>query len=188
MLVITVPAVEETELWDERIQEFVYAPPQKEQVLQLEHSLVSVSKWESKWHKPFFSKDDKSQDETLDYIRCMTINKNIDDSVYMRVITNQECINKILEYINDPMTATIFSNLNSKKGSRDILTSEVIYYMMFVNGIPIECERWHIARLITLIRVFGEKNAPQKKMSRAETTRQYAALNAARRKKIKSKG
>lgn len=187
MLTIVVPGTDETELWDERTQEFVYAPPQREQTLQLEHSLVSVSKWESKWHKPFFSKDDKSQEETLDYIRCMTITKNVDESVYRRVITSRQCIDKIMAYINDPMTATTFSN-NNKKPNREILTSEVIYYMMFVNGIPIDCEKWHITRLIVLIRVFGEKNTPQKKMSRAETTRQYAALNAARRKKYKTRG
>lgn len=187
MLEITIPARAECELWDEANEVFIYIPAEKEQVLQLEHSLISISKWESKWHKPFFSRTEKTTEELIDYIRCMTLNRNINPSAYYRLENDNANLNKIIDYLNDSMTATTFSN-TSKKSSREIITSEVIYYWMFANGIPIECERWHISRLITLIRVFGEKGGSSKKYSAKETMSKYAALNAARRQKLNTKG
>lgn len=181
MLQITIPA--SVDLWDELNQEFV---SMKEQTLQLEHSLVSLSKWESKWHKPFFSKTEKTLEETLDYIRCMTITPNIDSTVYLRL--TPENIAQINGYIEDPMTAETFVSDNKKTPSREIITSEVIYYWMIANNIPFECQKWHINRLIALIRVCGERNAPPKKMSKKEIMSRNAALNAQRRAKLNSKG
>lgn len=179
MLTITVPAVE---MFNEKTQEFVQC---KEQVLQLEHSLVSVAKWESKWNKPFLANNDKTISETLDYIRCMTITQNVNPSVYNRLSrSNIEAINK---YIDAPMTATTFSN-NESGRSREIVTSELIYYWMISLNIPMECQKWHINRLLTLIRVCNVKNTPPKKMSRKEIMSRNAALNAARRKQLNSKG
>ena len=180
MLQITIPA---TELWDERKQEFVYA---KEQTLQLEHSLVSLRKWESKWCKPFLSKDKKTDEEILDYIKCMTLTQNVKPDTYFRLTA--ENIRAIDQYINAPMTATTFSQDKNAKRSREIVTAEVIYYWMFSLQIPLECQKWHLNQLMTLIRVFNAKNAPSKKRSKRDTWRQYEALNAARRKQLNSKG
>ena len=170
-------------LWDEVNEKFVDS---KEHVLQLEHSLVSLSKWESKWCKPFLSKENKTFEETIDYIRCMTINQNIPDEVY-NCLTGEN-IREINEYISAPMTATRFSNDVMGKGSREQITSELIYYWMIALNIPFECQKWHINRLLTLIRVCNIKNQPSKKMSRREIMSRNTALNAARRKKLRTNG
>lgn len=182
MLRITIPA---SELWDEEKEEFIIAA--KEQILQLEHSLVSLSKWESKWCKAFFSKEKKTQEETIDYIKCMTITQNVNPEVYDR-LTNSN-IEAIEKYIEAPMTATVFYNDNASQGGRkEQVTSELIYYWMISLNIPMECQKWHINRLLTLIRVCNIKNTPPKKRSRREITSQYARLNASRRNKMNSSG
>lgn len=175
MLTIRIPAVD---FWDESKEEFVST---KEQTLRLEHSLVSISKWESKWHKPFLSKKEKTIEEILDYIRCMTITQNINPDVYGR-LTNDN-IARINDYIDDSMTATWFSDEKRPKASGKVITSEVIYYWMVTLNIPFECQKWHLNRLLTLIRVCNEENKTPKKLSRSEILRRNAALNAARRKK-----
>lgn len=179
MLKLTVPAIE---MFNEKTQEFVYTD---ETTLILEHSLVSLSKWESKWNKPFLSKDDKTMEETIDYIKCMTITQNVDPLVYFRLTDDN--IKTINDYIEAPMTATTFSNLNNNP-SREIVTSELIYYWMISLNIPMECQKWHLNRLLTLIRVCNVKNTPPKKMSRKDIMSRNAALNAARRKKYNSTG
>lgn len=179
MLTIVVPATED---FDEATSTFV---TRKEVKLSLEHSLVSISKWESKWHKPYLAAN-KSTEETIDYVKCMTITQNVDGEVYYR-LTPQN-IKDIIAYIDDPMTATTFREDKNAKKNRDIITSEVIYYMMFAAGVPKECEKWHLNRLLTLLRVIGEKNAPQKKMSKREILARNKALNEARRAKLRTKG
>ena len=180
MLQITIPA---SEAWDSKKEEFIIT--EKEQVLQLEHSLVSISKWESKWHKPFLGKEEKTAEETMDYIKCMTITQNVKPEVYNRLSSAN--IKTINDYITNSMTATVFYNDN-QGGNRERVTSEVIYYWMISLNIPMECQKWHLNRLLTLIRVCSIKNAPPKKMSKKETASRYAALNAARRKQFNSKG
>ncbi|HQE50412.1 MAG TPA: hypothetical protein PKV93_13810 [Fervidobacterium sp.] len=180
MLQITIPAVE---LWDERKQEFVTT---KEQTLQLEHSLVSLSKWESKWCKPFLTKEEKTFEETLDYIKCMTITQNVDPEVYNYL--TKENIEEINKYIEAPMTATYFSDDKTAKPSREQITAELIYYWMIALNIPFECQKWHLNRLLTLIKVCNIKNQPPKKRSRKEIMSRNAALNAARRKRLNTKG
>lgn len=172
------------EFYDESKGTFIYFP-QKETELQLEHSLVSISKWEAKWHKPFLSTEEKTNEELLDYIRCMTLNSHVDPMVYS-VLDSQQ-VKEIEQYINDPMTATTFSN-DEKKGLKKIITNEVIYYMMVSFNIPFECQKWHINRLMTLIRVCAEKNAPPKKMSAKEVMNRNRALNKARRAQLHSRG
>ena len=183
MLRITIPA---KELWDEEKEEFIST---KEHTLDLEHSLVSISKWESKWHKPFLSNDTKTNEEILDYIRCMTITQNVDPDVYNNIpIDIQE---EIQEYINDKRTATWFNeDQNSKKSGRNSeqITSELIYYWMIAQNIPIKCEKWHLNRLLTLVQVCNIKNAPPKKMGKNSIMSRNASLNAARRKRVNSKG
>lgn len=180
MLTITIPATEE---FDEIKGEFVYT---KEQTLQLEHSLISISKWESKWCKSFLSKQDKTAEEVLDYIKCMTLNPGVDDNVY-RCLT-QANLNTINEYIGAPMTATCFSEDKNGKNNRETITSELIYYWMISLQIPFECQKWHLNRLLTLIRVCNVKNAPPKKMSKRDIMSRNASLNAARRKQLNTKG
>lgn len=181
MLQITVPAYEG---YDEAKQEFVSF---KEQPLQLEHSLVSLSKWESKWCKPFLIKQEKTYEETLDYIRCMTLTKNVSPDVYTRL--SRDNINSINQYIEAPMTATWFSKdkPGGKSGSEQV-TSELIYYWMISLNIPLDCEKWHLNRLLTLIKVCNIKNQPPKKMSKREIASRNAALNAARRKRLGTSG
>lgn len=178
MLLLTIPPIE---MFNEKTDEFVYS---KEIKISLEHSLVSLSKWESRWNKPFLSKDNKTLEETIDYIRCMTITQNVDPEVYFRL--TDENISTINKYIESPMTATTFSD--NGHSSREIITSELIYYWMISLNIPMECQKWHLNRLLTLIRVCNIKNAPAKKMSRREIMNRNAALNAARRKKLNSTG
>ncbi len=179
MLTITIPA---RELYDEKNQMFFNT---KEQTLRLEHSLVSISKWESKWRKAFLKKDEKTNEEIIDYIKCMTITQNVDPNVY-NFLTRSN-INEIIEYIDNPMTATTFAN-NENNNSREVITSELIYYWMISFNIPMECQRWHLNRLLTLIRVCSIKNTPPKKMNKKEVANRYAKLNAARRNKMNSKG
>ena len=181
MLQITVPAVE---LWDESKQEFVIF---KEQTLQLEHSLVSLSKWESKWNKAFLSSRAKTNEETIDYVRCMTITKNVDPMIY-NFLTNDN-ISEINQYIEAPMTATYISDDGSNKSTnRETVTAELIYYWMIAYNIPFECQKWHLNRLLTLIRVCNVKNSPPKKMSKSDIMRRNAQLNAERRAQLHSKG
>lgn len=181
MLQITIP---DEEFWDEAKEEFVYV---KGQTLQLEHSLISISKWEAKWHKSFLSsKQPITQEETVDYIRCMTITKNVDLSVYERLSTaNYKEIN---DYMAETMTATFFREDKSQRPSREPVTAELIYYWMISLGIPMECQKWHLNRLLTLIQVCNVKNAPPKKRSKKEILSQNAALNAARRKQFGTRG
>lgn len=171
------------EKWDEVKEEFI---PAKTVTLQLEHSLVSLSKWESKWHKPFLSNTNMTAEESLDYIKCMTITKNVDPLIYLNL--TKENIDAVIGYINAPMTATTFSNRQKEKASNEVVTSELIYYWMIAYNIPFECQKWHLNRLLTLVRVCGVKNAPPKKQSKGEIMRNNAALNAARRKRLNSRG
>lgn len=181
MLEITIPS---QELFNEATNEFIYI---KEQTLKLEHSLVSISKWESKWLKPFLDKEPKTQEETIDYIRCMTITQNVDPLVYYGVTSDN--VNSVSEYIDSPMTATWFSKAQDRpRGNREIVTSELIYYWMIALNIPMECQKWHLNRLLTLIRICNIKNQDPKKMSKSAIMSNNKALNAARRAKHNTRG
>lgn len=179
MLQITIP---QTELFNEETQEFI---PIKEQTLCLEHSLVSVSKWEAKWKKAFLGMEEKTLEELTDYIRCMTITQNVNPICYLGLTI--ENFKEVKKYIDDAMTATTFRKQNGPR-SREIITAEIIYYWMIELGIPFECQKWHLNRLLTLIQVCSIKNTPAKKMSRKDALAQQSQLNAARRAKFKSKG
>ena len=177
MLTLSIP---DTELYDEIKNEFFHIKGQK---LVLEHSLVSLSKWESKWQKPFFDKKPKTTEESIDYIRCMTIN-SVDPLVYKGV--NQVHMAMVNAYIENPMTATTINQKNTP--SREIVTSELIYYWMVALNIPFECQKWHLNRLLTLINVCNIKNKPPKKMSKKDLVSRNAKLNAARRKAMHTSG
>lgn len=180
MLRLVIPA---RELWDGRKSQFVYT---KEQTLQLEHSLISLSKWESKWQKAFLSRKEKTQEESIDYIRCMLITPNVDPSVVSAL--PHQAIEAINEYISAPMTATYFREDRNERNSREVITAELIYYWMISLNIPFECQKWHLNRLLALIKTCSIKNSPPKKRSTKEIMSQNAALNAARKKQLNTRG
>ena len=182
MLSITIPSVE---MWDEERQEFI---SREERTLHLEHSLVSLAKWEAKWNKSFLANAEKlTGEETLYYIKCMTITKNVPDEVYSAL--TQKNLEEIKEYIGAPMTATTVNDIQKRGGnSGELVTAELIYYWMIALTIPFECEKWHLNRLIMLIKVCEAKNQPAKKMSQRDIMRQNSSVNAARRKRLHSKG
>lgn len=184
MLTVEVPGRE----WlDEKTNMFIGFETTK---LLLEHSLLSLSKWESKWKKPFFdSANERTWEESVDYIRAMTINKGVPPMVYYGI--TQDLHRQISEYINDPMTATTVTKHGKNKRpspKREIITSEVIYSWMVAHGIPFECEKWHLNRLMKLIEVCDINGQPKQKMNAKDIMRQNASLNAARRASRKSKG
>lgn len=176
MLQVVIP---ETELYDESSGEFIYT---KRYVVQLEHSLVSVSKWESKWERPFLVDDPpKTTEQVVDYYRCMALTKGIpDESFYCIPESEMERINS---YIKAKRSATTITNHENRPPSREIVTSEVIYYWMVAHQIPFECEKWHLNRLLMLIQVCNAKNTPGKKMS----VKDAHALNMARRARHKKR-
>ena len=180
MLLITIQG---SEFWNEKTCEFEYSDSV---ILKLEHSLLSVSKWESKWKKPFLSdKYEKTEEMWLDYIRCMTIN-SVPDDIYKHLTT--EHVKKIMSYINDTHTATTISTNplgapTKKRKKNQFVTSELIYYWMFSCQISKECEKWHLNRLMTLIQVFSVENAPPEKLSRQTQAARRSSLNASRLKK-----
>jgi len=176
-------SISDREFYDEKNNEFLYVKPT---LLRLEHSLVSVSKWESEWKVPFLTQKDKTLEQTESYVRCMTVNQNVDPMVY-RCLTQQH-IKAINEYISDEKTATTFNDRNKGRINRQVITSELIYFWMAQYNIPMECQKWHLSRLLTLIRIASIKNAPEEKMSKNAILSQNRALNAARRKALHTKG
>ena len=180
MLTIIVPGVE---LFDEESEKFITSD---DYVLNLEHSLVSLSKWESITEKPFLGPNEKTDQDILEYIKCMTISPVSDLSVYSRLTA--ENLEEVNRYINAKMTATWFSDDKQQPRSREIITAEVVYYWMIAHNIPFECENWHLNRLFTLIRVCNLKNAPQKKQTRAQLASQRHSLNAQRRAQLGTSG
>lgn len=190
MLVIHIIS-QNKEYWDPIKNEFINVTVE-EQDISLEHSLVSLSKWESRHHKPFLGKEEKTEEEVIDYIKCMTITQNVKDEVYDFIAKDKEKLKKINDYIQDSMTATTFYERKptnqTGRPHKEIITSELIYYWMGSYQIPFSCEKWHLNRLLTLIRIYNIKNDNGKKMSKNEILANNKALNAARRAKMNSRG
>ena len=192
MIMLRVEIPEQKDIFDESTQMFL--PETKKTVLNLEHSLIAISKWESKWKVPYLDPNiKKSHDMEIDYIKCMTINNNlIDPNVYNAIPIS--IYKQILDYIADPMTATQFKSTNNvkKRGSsitgEKIITSELLYYYMIANNIPSEYEKWHVSRLMVLIRICGIKNGPVKKKSKQEIISENDRINEERRKQLHSTG
>lgn len=178
MLTITIPKVD---FWDDLKQEFI---PEPEVTLDLEHSLVSLSKWESKFEKPLMGHTERTNEEAIGYIESMTLTPNVPPEVYKRL--TQQNIDEVNAYVEATMTATTFRNKPS--GRREIITAEIIYFWMISLNIPFECQYWHLNRLITLVKVVNEKNAPEKKMSSGELARRNRELNEQRKAQLNTKG
>lgn len=179
MLEITIP---ETELFD-GVENFIHV---KGQTLRLEHSLVSLSKWEAKWHKAYLSKKKKTLPESRDYVRCMTLTQNVDPNVYLAI--TPDILRQVDAYINESMTATTFPNKKKPSGQHETITAEIIYYWMICHNIPFECQKWHLNRLLTLINVCTFKSQKPKKLSASELREKHRAINAANRKKFNTRG
>lgn len=180
MLTIIVPG---DEMFDEQSQEFI---TKNDVTLKLEHSLISLSKWESLYEKPFLGKEEKTQEEVRGYIKCMTLTPNVLPEVYEKL--SDENITDINTYIDAKMTATWFNEAPGAPQSRDVITAELIYYWLIVFDIPFECEKWHLNRLFTLIRVCNIKQAKPQKMSRSEIAARNRELNAQRRAQLGTTG
>lgn len=182
MLRLVVPS---REWYDEKTNEFIVQP--KDTTLLLEHSLLSISKWEAKWKKSFLDSSEMlSDEEAIDYVRCMTINSVTNQFVYYSLTNDLK--KKIRDYINDPMTATTVRHRKGKPGPKKVITSEVLYSQMVRYGIPFECEKWHLNRLMKLIEVCAVDNGPVDKMSQAEIMKENTAINAMRKHKHKTHG
>lgn len=179
MLTLAIPM---SEGYDEENEEFVETD---EVVIQLEHSLVSLSKWESFFEKPFLSTTEKTADEIFWYIRTMTLTPDVPPEVFNNL--TEKNIIEIDEYMNSKQTATWFNESNQER-SREIITAEIIYYWMVALQIPFECQYWHLNRLLTLVRVCNQKNAPKKKMTDAEIRQRNRELNEQRRRELKTTG
>jgi hypothetical protein len=166
------------ELYNEETEKFSVSKVRVE----LEHSLVSMSKWESLWEVPFLGKADRTSEQTISYVQMMLLTENLPPEVFSNLLDNH--LNEITKYIEAKMTATRINDTTNKSGPAETITSELIYYWMFSMNIPLECQHWHLNRLITLIRVFNAKNSPKKKMS-AEERR---ALNRQRLAQYNTRG
>lgn len=183
---IEIEEVKSQELFDSSTNRFYYTPHIPAQQIIIAHSLISVSKWESKWHKPFISKTKLKPEELLDYIKCMTLTKNVDDDVYTYGLSKKN-IDEINDYINDPMTATKLYHWeeNTTKAQGQQVTSERLYMWMIQLNIPVDiCEKWHLNRLLTLIDLCQSANQKGHKLTSAEMDK----INKMRRKKYHSKG
>lgn len=174
--------IEGKEGWNEKTEEFVKVPTV---MLRLEHSLLSVSKWEQKWHKPFLVPNpDRTPDENRDYVRCMSLAPFSDDVLYRLTPDHHRQIN---DYINDPATATTTKTKRSR-ASNQFISSELIYARMVEFQIPFSAEKWHLNRLLKLIEVLANNQKPAKKMPKREIYSQNAAINAARKAQYNTRG
>lgn len=184
MLEIT---IKDKEYFDSNTEMFYYRKGGK---LQLEHSLLSIKKWEEKWHIPFLGKQEKTVEQIKDYIRCMTLNHGVNPDIYDSI--SPEEMQVIIDYINNPMTATVIKQTDGSNGGANkrarTITAELIYYWMIALQIPFECQKWHLNQLMTLIRVTNIENSPKKKMSKREAARERNRLNEMRRAKYNTKG
>lgn len=182
MLHLVIP---DRDFWDPIQERFISV---KGVEIDLEHSLESVSKWESKWHVPFHDdRKKKTFEQNIDYVRCMTLTPDVNPNVF-NYMTEQN-VKDISDYIGDTHTATWFNDTNKRSGRKEVITSEIIYYWMSVYNLPESYQKWHLNKLMTLLRVCAEKNNPDgNKKNKGATAAQRRALNAARKKKYHTRG
>lgn len=155
-------------------------------VLELEHSLVSLSKWESEFQKPFLSPGKKTTQEVYDYIKTMILSEEYPSNILDRF--SAENFQQINDYIESKQSATTFGEMPPNSGRSEVITSELIYYWMVTFNIPFECEVWHLNRLFALIRICNVKNSKPKKMSRNQLAQRNRELNAQRKEQLGTTG
>lgn len=179
--------IEENELFDEETSSFIVV---EHSVIELEHSLLSLSKWESKYQKPFLAPGNKTPDEIVDYILCMVLPNDSGKVVDKETISHfsQKNFDEINAYINSTQSATTFGEMPKKKGTGEVITSELIYYWLVAFTIPFSCETWHLNRLFSLIKIANFKNQKGKKMSSNELAARNRELNAKRRAELGTSG
>lgn len=175
--------IEEDEFFNEETQTFEEV---EKTIIDLEHSLLSVSKWESKYQKPFLSTAEKSPEEIFGYLKSMVVSPNLDPDVLYKC--SQENLDEIQTYIDSSQSATTFGVMPERRGPGEVITSELIYYWMVAFNIPFECEHWHINRLFSLIRICNIKNAKPRKLSKNEIAMRNRELNAKRRAELNTSG
>ena len=176
--------IQKQTVYDEKENRFYDVP---ETIVELEHSLLAISKWESKWHIPFLKKEERTRDQIIYYVYCMCLNEDMPLEWFCGLTNTQ--FKEISEYIDNPMTATTITNHEKKsKAIPETITSELVYYWMDECNINKECETWHLNRLLRLIEITSIKRQPEKKMGKKNTIAQNKALNATRRARMGSKG
>ena len=176
--------IEKSEFFDQRTRKFIDVP---EMDIELEHSLVSLSKWEEIWEIPFLNSDNKTNEQVSSYVECMLLTENV-PPVFLQTLTSEQYA-AINDYISAKRTATTFSNHAPQKNSGEFVTGELIYYWLVALQIPFQpTETWHLNKLLTLVKVVNAKNTPPKKMSRSEIASRQRQLNAARRAKYGTNG
>ena len=188
MLTIDIPAgkFEVTGSWDGKSKKLITVPPIH---LEMEHSLMSIAKWESTWKIPFTDNPKMTTEQFLDYCRCMTINRQKDPGVYR--FLRQTDADKIIRYIDDPMSARVLRGKNDKRrgNPKRVMTAEYFYWLMIQYGIPVDvCEKWHFGRLLALIDCCQYNSGDQPKMTYGERQKYYAMLNDKRRKALGTRG
>jgi len=175
--------IEGEEFYNETTEEFETVGSVE---LYLEHSLVSLSKWESKYHKPFLGSGEKTSEEIAYYIMSMVQDPNATYGTLNNL--SEKNLEEINKYIESSQSATTFGIMPERKGRGEIITSELIYYWLVAFKIPFECESWHLNRLFSLIRICNIKNSPGKKMPRHEVANRNRELNEKRKAKYGTKG
>lgn len=183
MLEVTIPE-QHYEFLNENTNEFIYIDV-KETTLSLEHSLISIRKWEEKWKKAFLEQEELSVEESRDYVRCMTLNSKVDNKIYNYI--PDTVMVKIVEYMRDPMSATVISVVKPET-KKEVVTAEVVYAWLVNLGIPFEVEKWHINKLLKLIQVLNIKNGTNKPLDAKTAAAQRRAINKVNRAKYHSKG
>lgn len=180
--------VQPKELWNEKEERFITI--ERPFVLSMEHSLVSVAKWESRNKRPYLMNKALTNEELVDYFKCMSLTQNVPDDIYYGLLYDPEAVKEIDAYINDPMTATVFHDRQNAANTyrNRVITAEEIYFLMFANNIPVEFQKWHLNRLLALIKLCSIRNTPPKKMSKADMVKDYAAINRANKAKFHTKG
>lgn len=171
------------ELFDSETEVFVQRKPVR---LVLEHSLRSLSKWESKFEKPFLSREPHTNEELYVYVECMVL--EMDGPDYFDIRDYPEVLAPVNEYINKAGTATTFTEHSQRPPSREVITAELIYFWMLEHGIPFETDRWNLNQLFALIRICGIKRSKKKGMNRREIAEQNRMLNAQRRAQLGTSG
>jgi hypothetical protein len=173
-----------TTLWDEETETFVEHIVSS---IDFEHSLASMSKWESKWEQAFLGRTEKTAEQVYDYLSMMCLTPGVTREQILGL--SQENFTQINEYIESQQTATKFAEQPNRRGSGEQITSDLVYYWMVAFRIPWEAQYWHLNKLLALVRICNAKQSGKtQKVPRHDTAQRNRDLNAERRKKYGTSG